>query len=414
MSHAPAASPAASTDRPGTKFFAPQVRLVDADGEPLALGSQPISQDIVSAKVTRVATGVSQVEIVLNNQRHDDDHRPIVPTWRYNGLDGVSFGTRVRVDYRYGNDPWSPMILARITDMAFLFPQAAGAQVTLQGEDLLSMLKTKPAADTMYVNYHEIDIVRMAVADSGSGLALAAPLPAHAFGAVVPDITHQGSQTYLQFIDAFAERMDYEVFVDFARSTGSDVNLHFEPARSATLNEVVDLAWGRDLLDFKPVFKVWDLLTEAVATGSVPGRRATFNETVTMAAAIDGDLHAAPGGATPLSAADARAAAFDDENRPETNTERISVTNLDQERAVMQARAALRRSARQFLTADVTTMGFPSLRPGIHVNLTGLDAPFDGIYYVTQTVHTVSGAGYLTVSSLRRPGMLDPGAYPGG
>jgi phage protein D len=413
MSHTPAASPATSTDRPGTKFFAPQVRLADESGEPIAFGTQPVSQDIVSAKVTRVNTGVSQVEIVLNNQRHDDEHRPMVPTWRYNGLSAVSFGSRVRVDYRYGNEPWTPMILARITDMTFLFPQAAGAQVTLQGEDLLSLLKTKPATDTMYVEFHEIDIVREAASSSNSGLSLASPEPAPAFGAELPATTHQGSQTYLQFIDSLAERMDYEVFVDFAPGGGTGVNLHFEPARSATLDEVVELAWGRDLLEFKPVFKGWDLLTDAVATGSVPGRRATFNATVTMASAIN-DLHAAPGGATPLSASDARAAAFDNENRPETNTERINVSNLDEERARMQATAALRRSARQFLTADVTTMGFPRLRPGIHVNLTGLDAPFDGIYYVTQTVHTVSGAGYLTVSSLRRPGMLDPSAYPGG
>lgn len=407
----------AAAARPGTQFFAPQVRLANESGQALVLGSQPVSQDIVSAKVTLVSSGVSQAEIVLNNQRHDDAHRPLVPGWRYNGLDPISFGSRVRVDFCYGNEPWTPMILARVTDIAFLFPQAAGAQVTLQGEDLLSLLKIKPQNDHLYFEMHERDIVELALSDAGSGLALATPAPPNPFGAVLPDTTHQGAQTYLQFIDAMAERMDYEVFVDFDAVAGAAaaprVSLHFEPARSATLDQLVEVAWGRDLLDFKPAFKGWDLLTGAVASGAHPGRRGSFNAAVTMADAIN-DLHAAPGGATPLSAAQARAQAFADENRPETHTERIAVSNLDEERARLQATAVLRRSARQFLTADITTLGFTRLRPGIHVNLTGMSAPFDGVYYVTQTVHTLSAAGYLTVSSLRRPGMLDPSAYPRG
>lgn len=404
-----------TTAHPGTRLHAPQVRLVDESGQALAIGGQPVSQDIISAKVTRVASGVSQVEVVLNNQRHSAQHRPLVPTWRYNGLDPVSFGTRLRVDWRYGNEPWTPMILARVTDIAFLFPQAAGAQVTLQGEDLLSLLKTKPAQDTLYSNQQEVDIVRAAVGASGASLAVRATAPTPGFSAPLASVTHQGANTYLQFIESLAERMDYEIHVDFddpsPGSSSGAVSLHFEPARSATLGDPVELASGRDLLDFKPAFKGWDLLTDAVASGTQPGRRRPFTATVTMADAIN-DLHSVEGGGTLLSATAARRSAFSNENRPDSHTERLSVTNLDEGRARLQAAAVLRRSARQFLTADVTTIGVTGLRPGRHVKLSGFHAPFDGIYYITQTVHTLSAAGYLTVSSLRRPGMLDPRGYP--
>src|SRR5688500_12208101 len=101
--------------RAGTKFFAPQARLVTPEGEPIAIAGQPISPDIISVTVTRVHSGISQLEVVLNNQRHNASHRPVHPLWRYNKLDTVSFGTRVRVDMRYGNEGWTPMILARIT-----------------------------------------------------------------------------------------------------------------------------------------------------------------------------------------------------------------------------------------------------------------------------------------------------------
>lgn len=401
-----------STARPGTRMFAPRLRLVDANGGQLTVEGQSINQDVVSAKVTRVASGVSQVEVVLNNQRHDDKHRPVVPTWRYNGLQGVSFGTRMRVDCCYGEEPWTPMILARITDISFLFPPAGGAQVTLQGEDLLSLLKTKPDKDEIYSNKQEVDIVRAAVQASGSSLAVRATAPTPAFTAALPSITHQGSLTYLQFIESMAERMDCEVFVEFDAPgpQAGAVSLHFEPSRSGTAGQPIALRWGADLLDFKPSFKVWDLLTDAVASGKPPGKRAAFTATVKMKDAIN-DLHTGSDDRKPLSAAEARAAAFDDENRPESHTERIPVTKLDEDRARLQATAVLRRSARQFLTADITTAGRTELRPGVHVELSGLQAPFDGVYYVTQTVHTLSAAGYLTVSSLRRPGMLDPRDY---
>ena len=134
---------------------------------------------------------------------------------------------------------------------------------------------------------------------------------------------------------------------------------------------------------------------------------------VPMADAID-DLHSAPGGATPISAIDARQNAFADENRPEANEEAIEASNIDEERARQQAVAKLRTSARQFLTAEITTVGFTRLRPGIHVDLSGLYAPFDGIYYVTKTVHAIKADGYITKTSLRRPGMLDPADYPDG
>src|SRR4051812_19515965 len=124
----------ATQTRPGTAFHAPQVRLVTEAGAPVMLGGKPVSSDIVSAKVTLPASGVGQVEIVLNNQRHDQANRPIVPTWRYNGLQAVGFGKRLRIDMRYGAEGWTPMILARVTDMTFTFPQAGAALVTLKGD----------------------------------------------------------------------------------------------------------------------------------------------------------------------------------------------------------------------------------------------------------------------------------------
>jgi hypothetical protein len=409
---------------PGTAFHAPQVRLVTEAGAPVTQGGKPVSPDIVSAKVTLLVSGVGQVEIVLNNQRHDDANRPVVPSWRYNGLREVGFGKRLRVDMRYGVEGWTPMILARVTDMTFAFPQAGGALVTLKGDDLVSLLRVSPDEDMIYIDYHEVDMVSDVLQSSGSGMTLSNP-PAPEFSQPMEGLTRKKSVTYLKFIEDLAERMDYEIYAAFddaspgtpgAGASAADartVGFHFEPARSATLNAVVPLKWGRDIVEFAPSFTVWDMLTKVTARASVPRERGEIEAEATLDGAIN-DLHASPsGGPTPLAAGAARAAAFGDENHPEDNATTIPVPDLDTERAALAASAKLRASARKFLTADITTIGFTRLRPGIHVDLSGFSAPFDGVWYVTRTVHTLNASGYLTVSSLRRPGMLDPAGYPG-
>ncbi|ATY30915.1 phage late control D family protein [Sphingomonas psychrotolerans] len=414
-------APATASFRPGTKFFAPQARLVKEDGTPILINNQPVNADIVSVTVTLTASSeVGQVEIVLNNQRHDAHNRPIAPIWRYNRLDTLTFGSRVRVDMRYADEGWTPMILARITDIDFVFPPAAGALVTLNGEDFLSLLKVKPQTLPPYTDRHEIDIVDAELTTASAGLSLASPRPANPFATPLTTLTHDPAKTHLEFIDEMAKRMDFEVFVDFDdRSQVRDdqqrtVSLHFEPCRSAGTATPLSLLWGRDIVEFKPSFKVWDVLTAATAAGSVPRGRGGFSVNVPMADAIN-DLLAGANGVVPQNAATVRANAFAAEGRtPQANIGTVTATNIDEERARRAAMATLRKSARQFLTAEITTLGAPPLKPGIHVDLTGLYAPFDGVYYVTKTIHTLSAAGYSTKADLQRPGMLNPSNYPSG
>jgi phage protein D len=404
---------------PGTRFYAPQARFVSANGSPILDGDRPVHVDLVSARVTQTHHGVSQVSLTLNNQRHTADGRPIYPPWRYNRLDILRFGQRVRVQFRYGNEAWTPMILARITDIAFTFPQSGGAQLTLQGEDLLSLLKTKPAADKRYQNTDEVAIVNDVLSQSrsraGADLRLADASNRLIFKETLTTVTHRRTQSYLQFIQSLAERLDYEVFVDFVdpNDENSPVRLHFEPARSFDLNGLVDLTWNKDLVEFRPKFKVWEVCTDAVASGRNPRHRRRVDEAV-LADRLRPDLHAAPGEATPITAIEARSRFFGGENNSGGNTEPGAVSNLDPERTRAKAAAELLKSAREFLTAEISTIGFTSIRPGIHINIRKLYPPFDGIYYVTQAVHTLDANGYQTQCSLRRPGMLDPSSYPTG
>ena len=440
---------------PGTEYFAPQARLVDATTNQvigLAAGGKSTPNqaevDLVSAQITLGINNVCQLNVVLNNQRHKSG-QPVFPPWKYNNLSQITFGTRIRLDVRYGAGAWHKMIVARVTDLQFSFPQSGAAQLTVVGEDLLSLLKIKSEEEKRYSNHKEDFIVedvlvrskakdlKLAFTGTNAGSdPLAGPLVPWPELQPLRSITHAKETSYLQFLQSIAERMDFEMFVDFTErlildskappaDKASEVKLHFEPARSTVKpQKALALTWGTNLVEFTPKFKVWEQLTEVKIGGTKHGARARHTEHIGVAdPEVTKDLqrddnYTIPGdnGPKPVKVLDAgqvRSKFLVKEGSEPPNPETISASNLDADRLKLQAIARLRKSTRELLTADGSTIGLPELRPGIHVNIGGLYPPFDGVYYVTQTVHTYDTSGYRTQFSLRRPGILDPGQYPG-
>lgn len=438
---------------PGTQLFAPQARLVDADTNEVigkAAGKDTPNQadvDLLSAKITLSLNNVCQLQVVLNNQRHKDG-MPVFPPWKYNGLTRIKFGQRLRLDLRYGGDPWHKMILARVTDLQFSFPQSGAAQLTVTGEDLLSVLKTKPAKEKPYANKKEDFIVgdvlaRSEAKDLHLSFTGTTPDSDGLQGPLVPwpklqplrSLTHSKDTSYLQFLQDMAERMDFELFVDFTEhrivdsqpsKNANEVKLHFEPARSVVKPlDPVELTWGANLIDFSPKFKVWEQLTKITVGGTQHGQRKRHLEEIGPDdAEIKKDLQEDDGYTVPagkdrkkvdlLDANAVRSRFFvKGEGKAPPNPPASDTANLDADRIRLKGIALLRKSLRELLTADGSMIGWPELRPGIHVKIGGLYPPFDGLYYVTQTVHTFDGGGYKTQFSLRRPGMLDPADYPG-
>ena len=440
--------PAAALDTP---YFAPQARLVDAKtnkviGEAAGGGSTPHQADVdlLSAKVTLGINNVCQLQVVLNNQRHKDG-KPVFPPWKYNDLSRITFGQRLRLDLRYGNEAsWHKMIVARVTDLQFSFPQSGASQLTIIGEDLLSLLKVKSEAEKPYSHHTEDFIVRDVLVRSKAkdlGLdftgttagedPLKGPLVRWPELQPLRSLTHSKETSYLQFLQSIADRMDFEMFVDFSNrlildgktpaDDDNEVKLHFEPARSIVKpKEPLEILWGRDLIDFTPKFKVWEQLTGVTVAGTKHGTRARHSHTLKSTdEAVVKDLQTDTSYSldkkpvNTLNPAQVRSTFVHTEGADLPNNPSVSASNLDEDRIKLQAVATLRKSTRELLTADGSVIGLPGLRPGIHVKIGGLYPPFDGLYYVTQTVHTYDGNGYRTQFSLRRPGMLDPARYPG-
>lgn len=450
----------AVADRPGTTYYVPGVRVVKlgptlrSSGEPGDLLAKDVLGDLVRAEVTRVNTGASQYTLTFNNwflstaqdrSQHSDDlgagspreavdgttDVPFWPRFKYNDLAVLRFGDRVRIDMRYLPEPtggartsgqdeqsWTPMVSGPITDIHFSFAGGQGAQLTVSGEDDLSALKDKLDKRVPMDRRAEVSIVKQALAKVDYPLSVAAPLVDY------PDfVTDDGQgiqealaagQSVLEFIQKLAERLDFEVFLEFEAfdTPAAPLNFHFEPYRGRArpveaLRPVFRLDRERNLLDFNPTIKVSDQYSKVEVKGrhrdpllakEVKGEatHTILADELHVDSSLDGALKSGP---------EVRAAFFKGRENKFTVQNQ---SNLDDVRADWSAKAVIRKKARELFTIEATTIGVPRLRPGGHVEIRGMRPPFDGFYYVTKTVHTFGADGYRTKITASRPGMELP------
>ncbi|MEO8681355.1 MAG: hypothetical protein ABI665_20055 [Vicinamibacterales bacterium] len=458
---------AAAAERQGASYYVPGVRVarlarqLQSGSEPGTLLPKSVLGDLVRAEVTRVNTGVSQYSLTFNNwylataqdrAQHLDDlgdgaprevvdgatRAPYWPRFKYNDFSLLSFGDRLRVDMRYVPEPtgkprseqddqasWTPMVSGPITDIRFSFASGQGAQLTVSGEDDLSALKDKQDKRIPMDRRAELNIVRQALQKAHYPLKFAAPLveyPAFATddGQGIQEALNAGQST-LEFIQKLADRLDFEVFVEFGSlvGTAAPLEFHFEPYRgrakpNQSLRPVFRLDRERNLLDFTPTIKVVDQYSSVEVKGRhrdpLLAREVKGEASHTILAdelhrdsSLDAALKSGP---------EVRAHFFSARDNRFTVPNQA---NLDDVRADWSAKSVIRKKARELFAIEASTLGVPRLRPGSHVEIRGMRAPFDGFYYTTKTVHTFGADGYRTKISAARPGMpLPPYAQASG
>jgi hypothetical protein len=215
----------------------------------------------------------------------------------------------------------------------------------------------------------------------------------------------QEGQAPYDFIQKLADRVDFEVFLEFKDldKPASPLEFHFEPCRARALTTFFRLDRERDLLEFSPAIKLVDQYSEVRVDGR--HRDPRLAEPILgrgQHEIVKDELH---GSHTLKSAGEVREVFF--KGRP--NCFRIrNESNLDQVRADYYAESLIRRKARECFTIQATIVGQPRLRPGQHVEITGFRPPFNGFYYVRQVVTTYGTDGLRTKITASRPGMELP------
>jgi hypothetical protein len=460
----------AQANRPGRSYFVPAIRVaklprIDPPGTPppeASLGDVQtetllpvdVLYDIVRLEVTRVNTGISQYTITLNNwyagvaadrkswssekpagdaafQREQlVGDNPVWPRFKYNDFFQLKFGDRLRIDMRYWPDPvtgadaatptaqnWVPMIEGPITDMRFDFATDQGAQVTVAGEDDLNLLKDKQEKRMEMGPLAELDLVKKVLGKANFPWKMASTTPV-GYEAFVTDNEQglqealQAGQSYLDFIQKLADRLDFEVFLEFVDLVPTaPLEFHFEPWRSRAkpdpeLAHIYRLHREANLLEFRPTINVVDQYSEVEVRGR--HRDPLLAHEVKGSGThkiIADELHQYHPDKRLLSGPEVRERLF----RGRRNKFTIpNQSNMDDVRADWYAKVVIRRKARELFTVEGSTVGDPRFRPGHHVEIRGMGSPFDGFFYVTKTTHTYGADGLRTRFEASRSGMELP------
>ena len=456
-------SPTPIAARPGQTYFVPGVRVMRLNKMPHpgpdveAQEIVELRQDIMSVTVTRPCTGAAQYCILLNNwfdslprdrsvgvgpREEIVGGQPVWPRFKYNDFTVLDFGMRLRIDMRYFPDAgsalsttdqqaqkWVPMVSGPISDMRFTFSDRDGARLQVCGEDDLCILKNKNPQKVDYWAVPEQVIVDDVLRRANFPLPLAPPLiPWPTFtesSAKALAEAHFEGQSYLDYLMKFADRWDFEVFIEYVSldDPNSGLEFHFEPSRcrtppDQTLRELYIVERGKNLVEFKPNLRVVDQWTSVTFCGH-DHHWQNPNMICATAPRNPNPLPPAPlPGADPDTVADELHIdrARNDEplvSGPEWRRQKFTLNphteinqrGIDSERAQVMAEALYRKRARDFLKIDTVTIGLPRLRAGKHAEYRGMRAPFDGFYYVEKSEHIYGDEGLRTNFTARRPGM---------
>lgn len=204
----------------------------------------------------------------------------------------------------------------------------------------------------------------------------------------------QNNQYDIDFLLALARRIGYVVFVKEKELKKNRVvkprRLYFGPsdANHPGLRPVTfELKWGISLMDFKPTLTT----ANQIKSVTVHGWNRSTKQPITGRASLDDpksklnrDLY------KHLENCDAREERVVDE------------PVFTQDEADERARGILLERSKDLVKASGTCVGLPDLRAGQRVRIAGLGARFSGEYFITDTTHTISDAGYITKFNGRR------------
>lgn len=307
-------------------------------------------------------------------------------------------GKEVTVRMGYG-DEFTTMLKGTFTTMQPKFDDG-NADLTVSGLNVIHQLRRKQYT-TVWTDKKDSEIARDLSQRLDNGRKRF-PLPIviddEALGKEKPmPIVTQSNAYDIDFLFQRARIRGYVVFIQEADAeTGRERQLYFGPSKPGMIpgvrDTVLELAWGRSLIEFTPTIKTANQIGKVTVRGWHRTRKEPISRTVDLDDAritANKDLHRV------INACEAREELVVDEP---------VFTNCEaRERAI----AILLDQTKQLVTAEVKIVGLPELRAGQIVVITGLGARLSGKYFITKTQHTIDDSGYLTTFSCRRESGVD-------
>jgi phage protein D len=224
-------------------------------------------------------------------------------------------------------------------------------------------------------------------------------LPVRAPGKEDPlEYVAQDNQYDIDFLFSRARNAGYVIYVDSEKKPNNQVEqfLYFGPSdeRHPRIRDVIyELEWGISLMDFKPILST----AKQVKSVEVRSYDQQTNKPIRSKVDLRDPQITTNRDLLPLL------------TQPGCQPREEVVSNEPQptpRQAERRALAILSDRLKEMVTAQGTTVGLPDLRAGQRVRIKGVGSHFSGTYFVTDTTHTITDAGYTTRFSARREDQL--------
>lgn len=295
------------------------------------------------------------------------------------------------------------MTRGSVTTMEPSFPASGPPTLTVRALNVLHRLRDKPRSQHWNGKRDsEIAASIKTLTDPATQRKLKVRVRKDARTAELPiDYVAQDNQTDIDFLFQRARNAGYVVYVDSETKANGQVEdfLYFGPSDAKhprAVDVTYELEWGISLMDFKPT------LSTAKQVKSVEVR--SWNRQTNRAIRAKVDLKSPDikvnADLLPLL------------TQPGAQPREEVVANEPQptpQQAQRRALALLSDRLKEMVTAQGTTVGLPDLRAGQKVRIKGVGSRFSGVYFVTDTTHTIADAGYTTRFSARREEPLPKG-----
>jgi phage protein D len=331
----------------------------------------------VDLELTKGSTFRFTIPHAFDNERGDfftPSGEPLMPLFK--------LGTKVWIRMGYGGPADQKLLFSGfVTQVSTSFAEGGAPDLEVSGQDITYKM-------TLGTNEHRTE--NKSVRDAVNEVAQQNNVSLKFSGDPPTNVTLDANlQTDLDFLIKLAENFSkpHKKWDFFVRPNNSGLDeLYFQP-RNTDAKPIVELAWGVDLLSFKPDIDIGRQIQRVRILGRDELRKQT----------IIGEAVADKGKAGEKSGGDIQREAFGRETVLE-----LRMPVKSKEEADQRAAAALANRTDKLLTGEGETFGLPDLLPGTVVKVSGIGKQFSCPYFVTKTVHRYDTSGYRTRFSVEK------------
>ena len=288
------------------------------------------------------------------------------------------------------------MTTADVTTLQPSFPSAGPSTLSVRALNVLHRLRDKQRSPAPWKNKKESEIAKSikSLTDSATQRKVQVRVSDAALSAEQPiDYVAQENQYDIDFLLMRARLAGYVVFVGEDNTSGSTQEfLYFGPSgdkQAAQKDVTYELEWGISLNEFNPTLTV----ANQVKSVEIRSRDWQTNKIIKAQVTVGDPSIQVNSDLMPL---------LSQPNFPVRGEVVVNEPQPNQERARRRALAILSDRLKEMVTARGSCIGLPNLRAGQHVRIKGVGARFSGVYFVTETTHTINDRGYTTKFTARR------------